>query len=165
MCKKFKFDHINKCYMHSPAPVLENDTHKHLWDFNIQTDQLIPVRIPDLIIINKKEENLKIVDFAVPADDWINLNECEKIYIYIYIYIYISVYVFSHTAVLILRIVVCSTALTNDLFAKANGVQHRIHKVTTLTVTYMENYAYLWLVSKAICINVQNLSCTQIMSL
>ena len=55
--------------MHSPAPVLENDTHKLLWDFNIQTDQLIPVRIPDLIIINQKEENLKIVDFAVPADD------------------------------------------------------------------------------------------------
>ena len=28
MCKKFKFDHTNKWYMHSPAPVLENATHK-----------------------------------------------------------------------------------------------------------------------------------------
>ena len=27
MCKKFKFDHANKWYMHNPAPVLENDTH------------------------------------------------------------------------------------------------------------------------------------------
>ena len=44
-------------------------------------------------------------------------------------------------------------------------VQHRVHKVTTLTVTYVENCAYLLLVSKAICVNVQNLSCTQIMSL
>ena len=35
MCKKFKFDHTNKWYMHNPAPVLENDTYKHLWDFNI----------------------------------------------------------------------------------------------------------------------------------
>ena len=26
MCKKFKFDHTNKWYMHNPAPVLENDT-------------------------------------------------------------------------------------------------------------------------------------------
>ena len=25
MCKKFKFDHANKWYMHNPAPVLEND--------------------------------------------------------------------------------------------------------------------------------------------
>ena len=55
MCKKFKFDHTNKWDMHNPAPVLENDTHKLLWDFNIQTDHLIPARRPDLIMINKKE--------------------------------------------------------------------------------------------------------------
>ena len=30
MCKKFQFDHTNKWYMHNPAPVLENDTHKLL---------------------------------------------------------------------------------------------------------------------------------------
>ena len=34
MCNKFKFDQTNKCYMHNPAPVLENDTHKLLWDFD-----------------------------------------------------------------------------------------------------------------------------------
>ena len=28
MWKKFKFDHANEWYMHNPAPVLENDTHK-----------------------------------------------------------------------------------------------------------------------------------------
>ncbi len=54
--------------MHNPAPVLENDTHKLLWDFNIQTDHLIPARRPDLIIINKKKRICKIVDFAVLAD-------------------------------------------------------------------------------------------------
>ena len=35
MCKKFKFDHTNKWYMHNPAPVLENDTHRLQWGFNI----------------------------------------------------------------------------------------------------------------------------------
>ena len=39
-CKKFKFDHTNKWYMRNPAPVLENETHKLLWDFEIQTDHL-----------------------------------------------------------------------------------------------------------------------------
>ena len=34
MCKKFRFDHTNKWYMHNPAPVLEIDTHKLLWDFD-----------------------------------------------------------------------------------------------------------------------------------
>ena len=42
--------------MHNPAPVLENDTHKLLCDFNIQTDHQIPARRPDLIIINNKKK-------------------------------------------------------------------------------------------------------------
>ena len=43
--------------MHNPAPVLENDTHKLLWDFDIHTDRRILARRPDLIIINKKKKN------------------------------------------------------------------------------------------------------------
>ena len=78
MCKKFKFAHTNKWYMHNPAPILENDTHKLLWDFGIHTDHLISARRPDLIIINKKKRTYKIVDFAVPADHRIKLKECEK---------------------------------------------------------------------------------------
>ena len=64
--------------MHNPALVLENDSHKLLWDFNIQTDHLIPARRPDLIIINKKKRTCKIVDFAVPADHRIKQKESEK---------------------------------------------------------------------------------------
>ena len=81
MSKKLKFDHTNKWYTHNPAPVLENATHKLLWEFNIQTDHLIPARRPYLIIIKKKKEKkrtFKIVDFAVPADHRIKLKECEK---------------------------------------------------------------------------------------
>ncbi len=47
---------LQKWYMHNPAPVRENDTHKLLWDFDIHTDHLIPARRPDLIIINKKKK-------------------------------------------------------------------------------------------------------------
>ena len=67
--------------MHNPAPLLENDSYKLLWDFNIQTDHLIPARRPNLIIINKKKKKkriCKIVNFAVPADHRINLKEIEK---------------------------------------------------------------------------------------
>ena len=64
--------------MHNPAPVLENTTYKLLWDFDIHTDHLISARRPDLIIINKKKRNCKVVDFAVPADRRIKLKECEK---------------------------------------------------------------------------------------
>ena len=68
--------------MHNPAPFLENDSHKFLWDFKIQTDHLIPARRPDLIIMNnkkkKKKRICKIVDFALSADNIINPKECEK---------------------------------------------------------------------------------------
>ena len=70
--------------MHSPGPVLENDTHKLLWDFDILTDHQILARRPDVIIINKKKKNkkkkesAKFFDFAVPADHIIKLKECEK---------------------------------------------------------------------------------------
>ena len=64
----------------NPAPVLENDTHKLQWYFNIQTDHLIPARRPDRIIIKKKKKKriCKIVDFAIPVDHRINLKESEK---------------------------------------------------------------------------------------
>ena len=64
--------------MHNPAPVLENDTHKFLWDFDMHTDHLISARRPDLKIINKKMRICKIVEFAFPADHRIKLKECEK---------------------------------------------------------------------------------------
>ena len=66
------------------AQLLENDSHQLLWDFNLQTDHLIPARRPDLLIINKKKKKekkkriCKTVDFAVPADHRINLKESEK---------------------------------------------------------------------------------------
>ena len=64
--------------MHKQAPVLENSKYKLLWDSDIHTDHLIPVRRPDLIIINKKKRTCKIVDFALTADNRIKLKECEK---------------------------------------------------------------------------------------
>ena len=44
--------------MYNPAPVLENDTHKLQWDFDIQTDHLISARRRALIVINNKKREL-----------------------------------------------------------------------------------------------------------
>ena len=55
LCKKFKFDHTNKWYMHNLVTVLENDTHKLLWDLDIHTDHLISARRLDLIVINNRK--------------------------------------------------------------------------------------------------------------
>ena len=42
--------------------------HKLLWDFNIQTDHLIPTRKPDLIIINNKKR--KFVKLSILLSQW-----------------------------------------------------------------------------------------------
>ena len=59
LIKKFKFDHMNKWYMHNPESVQENETHKLLWDFEIQTDHQIWARLPNLIISKKKKRKEK----------------------------------------------------------------------------------------------------------
>ena len=57
MCKKLKFGHTNKWYMHNPEAVQENDTHKLQWDFDIHTNHQISARRP---VSNKKRELAKL---------------------------------------------------------------------------------------------------------
>ena len=75
LCKKFKFNHANKWYMHKLEPVLENETHKLLWDFEIQTDYLISASRP---YNQQKKRACQIAVFAVSADHRIKLKESEK---------------------------------------------------------------------------------------
>ena len=50
-----------------------------MWDFSIQSDHVIEVRRPDLIVVDKKGRTCKIIDFAVPGDSRIEEKEKEKI--------------------------------------------------------------------------------------
>ena len=45
--QEVQIDHMNKLYMHNPEFVLENEMHKLLWDFEIQTDHVISARASD----------------------------------------------------------------------------------------------------------------------
>ena len=58
--------------------VLVNETHKLLWNFEIQTDHLISARRSDQAIINKKKRTFQIEDFATLADDRVKLKENKK---------------------------------------------------------------------------------------
>ena len=79
LCKKFKFYHTNKWYMHNPESILENETHKLLWDLEIKTDPLISARRPDLVIVNHKKRTCWIVDLADPAEHRVQSKENKKI--------------------------------------------------------------------------------------
>ena len=71
--KKLKFCYTIKLYMRKPESVVENEMPKIFWDFEIQTDPLIPTRRPDLVMIKKR--SCWLVDFAVPADNWVKIKE------------------------------------------------------------------------------------------
>ena len=53
LCKKLKFNHTNKWYIHNPESALENEIHKILWNFEIQIGLLILANQPD----QQKKEN------------------------------------------------------------------------------------------------------------
>ena len=84
LCKKSTLVHTNIWYLYNPKSVQENETHKLLWDFEIQTDHLISVRRSDLIKFNEKKKEKKrkrtfrIEDFAHPVNHRVRIKENEK---------------------------------------------------------------------------------------
>ena len=73
ICRKKGFTIPEKCYKHILFP--ENESFKILWDFNIQTDNIIEHRRPDMIIIDKTSKKAQIVGLAVPADHRIKISQ------------------------------------------------------------------------------------------
>ena len=71
----------NGC-MHKKESVLVNEAHQILRDFEIQTDHLIPIWRPDLLIIDKKKMSKMrtccLVDLAVLADHRVKIKQNEK---------------------------------------------------------------------------------------
>ena len=57
-CKKLKFDHTTKWYIHKPESVLVNEIHEILWEFKIRIDHPIPARRPNLVMIIKKKREI-----------------------------------------------------------------------------------------------------------
>ena len=49
LCKRLKSHHTSYWYMYKPESVLGNETHKILWDSQIQMDHLIKARRPNLV--------------------------------------------------------------------------------------------------------------------
>ena len=50
-----------------------------MWDINVQCNNVIEARRPDIIVIDKKERKGIIIDIAVPADVRVGEKEREKV--------------------------------------------------------------------------------------
>ena len=58
--------------------VVENEIVKILWDFNLNTDHHIPVRCPNMVIVDKQVRTGRLIDVAIPADPIVCAKENEN---------------------------------------------------------------------------------------
>ncbi|XP_072169481.1 uncharacterized protein [Diadema setosum] len=79
LCRKHEIPCESKWYMHEPQKVSENGQVKILWDFDVQTDNVIQHRRPDIIVVERAQQMCTIIDVAVPEDSRVAEKEKEKI--------------------------------------------------------------------------------------
>ena len=58
---------------------MEDDDVKLIWDINIQCDNVMEARRPDLILVAKNEKSCLTIDVAIAGDCRIREKEVEKI--------------------------------------------------------------------------------------
>ncbi|XP_034750331.1 uncharacterized protein LOC117958165 [Etheostoma cragini] len=57
----------------------ENDRAKILWDYQIQPDKMVMADQPDIVVINKWQSKVVLIDVASPSDSNINKKELVKL--------------------------------------------------------------------------------------
>ena len=57
---------------------MDDDGVKLIWDINIQCNNIIEARRPDLILVDKKANSCIIIDVAIPGDCRTREKEIEK---------------------------------------------------------------------------------------
>ena len=62
LCKKFKFNNTARWNIYKPEVILENKTHRILWDFEIKTEHLSSDRRPELEIAKKKKKKSELTE-------------------------------------------------------------------------------------------------------
>ena len=79
LCEKHNLERKEKWYEHCPEGAVKDDNVKLIWDINIQCDNVIEARRPDLILVDKKAKSYVIIGVAIPGDCRIHEKDIEKI--------------------------------------------------------------------------------------
>ena len=66
--EKFNLKKPEKWYLHNPQNVSENVNHKLMYEMNMQCDNIIVERRPDIVIANKMEKTAIITDVTIPGE-------------------------------------------------------------------------------------------------
>jgi hypothetical protein len=78
ICDGYGIETAKQSWLHHLKAVTEKEV-KILWDFEIRTDRVMLARRSDMVILDKEERKLTIIDLAVPSDANIKDKETEKL--------------------------------------------------------------------------------------
>ena len=79
LCEKHNLERKEKWYKHCPKGVVEDDDVKLIWDINVQFDNVMEARRPELILVDKKVKSCVIIGVAIRGDCRIHEKEIKKI--------------------------------------------------------------------------------------
>ena len=79
MCEEHNLERKKKWYEHCTEGAVEDDDVELIWGINIQCDNDIEARRPDLILVDKKVKSCVIINVATPGDCRIREKEIKKI--------------------------------------------------------------------------------------
>jgi len=68
LCSLCGFSRSTEWWQHQPQPVLDNDSYKLLYDFNMYTDRRISARRPDIVCVDKCSGCTRLIDVACVMD-------------------------------------------------------------------------------------------------
>ena len=79
ICKRYKIQTERKWHLHCPAEVYMDNKVEILWDMVLNTDRDVGANRPDIVIRDKVEKKVYIIDISCPSDVNVNKKENEKI--------------------------------------------------------------------------------------
>ena len=79
LCKTFGFQTEKKWHLHRPADVIMDNKAEIIWDMLLTTDRQVGANRPDIVVRDKINKKVFIIDISCPSDVNVNAKENEKI--------------------------------------------------------------------------------------
>ena len=79
ICKTFNIQTERKWHLHQPTEVYIDNRVELLWDMTLTTDRAVGANRPDIVVRDKFEKKVYIIDISCPSDVNVDAKENEKI--------------------------------------------------------------------------------------
>ena len=75
---KYGFEPAKHWYEHRAEEVMKNQDVEILWDFNIRTNRVIEARRPDIVLIDRNNQETLINDVVIPVDFHVRTRRLKR---------------------------------------------------------------------------------------